>query len=142
MTSIATVVVDVSLVIRWVIPGPREPQARRLLAEWIATGTRQVSPALFASELASTALLYVRQNQISEDDAKTAITTVLRIVGIHARDGELAVRALEIARLIGAGRAYDSLYLALAEAEGCDFWTADERLFNAASPRFGWVLGG
>jgi predicted nucleic acid-binding protein len=35
--------------------------------------------------------------------------------------------------------AYDAQYLALAERLACDFWTADERLFNAASQQLPYV---
>ena len=39
-------------------------------------------------------------------------------------------RAWEIATDFGFATVYDATYLALAELQGCEFWTADERLFN------------
>ena len=36
-------------------------------------------------------------------------------------------------------RAYDAAYLALAELRGCEFWTTDERLYNAVSHDLTWV---
>lgn len=38
----------------------------------------------------------------------------------------LVRRAREIARQFGQERIYDSLYAALAELHGCEFWTADK----------------
>src|SRR5206468_1204709 len=35
--------------------------------------------------------------------------------------------------------AYDAQYLALAQLSGCNFWTADERLFNAVSNKLPFV---
>ena len=35
--------------------------------------------------------------------------------------------------------AYDAHYLALAEMMDCEFWTADERLFNAVRDELSWV---
>jgi predicted nucleic acid-binding protein len=35
--------------------------------------------------------------------------------------------------------AYDAHYLALAEMMNCEFWTADERLFNAVRDKLSWV---
>jgi len=35
--------------------------------------------------------------------------------------------------------AYDSQYLAVAERLGCEFWTADERLYNAVKTHLSWV---
>lgn len=39
-------------------------------------------------------------------------------------------RAWEMAADYGFATVYDATYLALAELRGCEFWTADERLFN------------
>jgi predicted nucleic acid-binding protein len=34
---------------------------------------------------------------------------------------------------------YDAHYLALAEMMDCEFWTADERLFNAVRDELSWA---
>jgi predicted nucleic acid-binding protein len=39
-------------------------------------------------------------------------------------------RAWEVAAVYGFATVYDATYLALAELRGCEFWTADERLFQ------------
>jgi predicted nucleic acid-binding protein len=51
----------------------------------------------------------------------------------------LLPRAVEITEQTGIGF-YDAFYLALAEAEACDFITADTKLFNAASGKFALVV--
>jgi predicted nucleic acid-binding protein len=48
-------------------------------------------------------------------------------------------RAFELAERLNRPATYDSHYLALAEYLGCEFWTADERLVNAAHSTFSWV---
>ncbi|MBI1928626.1 type II toxin-antitoxin system VapC family toxin [Candidatus Poribacteria bacterium] len=40
-------------------------------------------------------------------------------------------RARQIARQFSQPRIYDSLYAALAELRGCDFWTADKAFYDA-----------
>ena len=50
-----------------------------------------------------------------------------------------ALRALTIAQQLGAGRANYSLHATLAEAEGCEFWTGDQRFYHAAHPAYRWV---
>jgi len=39
-------------------------------------------------------------------------------------------RAWELAAVYGFATVYDATYLARAELHGCEFWTADERLFQ------------
>jgi predicted nucleic acid-binding protein len=43
--------------------------------------------------------------------------------------------AFDLAERYGLPAIYDSTYVALAELRGCDFWTADLRLFNTFSPQ-------
>ena len=58
--------------------------------------------------------------------------TLMAPSGLHERAWELAAR-------FNRPTAYDSHYLALAEMLGCEFWTADQRLFNAVRDELGWV---
>ncbi len=66
------------------------------------------------------------------------LAEVGNILWKKARAGDLAPAAAQerFRALLSMGvwrTVYDSLYLALAEAEGCDFVTADERLVNAVA---------
>ena len=45
-------------------------------------------------------------------------------------------RSLEMAHIFDLGSIYDALYLALAENEGCEVWTADRRLARAVADGF------
>lgn len=54
-------------------------------------------------------------------------------------DNELLKRAYDLAEQLNRPAAYDAQYLALAERLGCDFWTADEKLFNAVGASLTWV---
>ena len=57
---------------------------------------------------------------------------LLETAGLHSR-------ALELASQLDQGAVYDAHYLALAEALGCDLWTADARFYRAALPAAGNV---
>ncbi len=46
---------------------------------------------------------------------------------------------MELAERFRRPATYDPHYLALAEREGCEFWTADERLWNAVKADLPWV---
>jgi predicted nucleic acid-binding protein len=54
-------------------------------------------------------------------------------------DVALLRRAYELATQFNRPTAYDSQYLAVAERLNCEFWTADQRLFNAAHEQLPWV---
>jgi predicted nucleic acid-binding protein len=72
---------------------------------------------------------------------ESAALTVLEADTALARLGAIGValltalnmvpRARQIARQHHQTKAYDSLYAALAELRGCDFWTADRAFYDA-----------
>lgn len=135
----SSVVVDPSLAVAWVVQEVHSAAARALLLTWERTRVRRIAPALFASETATALLRCARRGAINAGTASQYLAAVLSAVSLVPDDGALAARALEIAQTLNLGKAYDSLYAALAEREGCDFWTGDERFFNAARPRFPYV---
>ncbi|MBI3942280.1 MAG: type II toxin-antitoxin system VapC family toxin [Chloroflexi bacterium] len=47
--------------------------------------------------------------------------------------------AWDLAQTLNRPRAYDTAYLALAQMQQCDFWTADEKLYNATKAHLPWV---
>ncbi|MBN1657789.1 MAG: type II toxin-antitoxin system VapC family toxin [Anaerolineae bacterium] len=62
-----------------------------------------------------------------------AINTILALdICCSMPTPELHGRALSWADRLGHSKAYDAHYLALAEQEGIEFWTADRRLANGA----------
>ena len=54
-------------------------------------------------------------------------------------DDELLKRGYELATRLNRPTAYNSRYLAVAERLQCEFWTADERMFNAVTQDLNWV---
>ena len=136
------VVVDSSLAVKWVLIEPYDDQARRLLARWIRSGMRRLVPVLFLSEVNTPLLKQRRQGTISTDDATVAFNTVLSAVTVVHEDTGLLHRARAIAEALLLRTAHDCLYVALAERENCDMWTADERFYNLVHglfPRVRWV---
>ena len=83
----------------------------------------------------------IRRGELSLGTAIEALDAVCDAVSIHEPSG-LYLDALSIAQAIGVGATYDPLYLALAEAERCDLWTADRRFVQAVgyrSARVRWL---
>ena len=52
---------------------------------------------------------------------------------------ELSREAWELAVELNLPTVYDTAYLALAQIEGCDFWTADRSFYRVASGKYGFV---
>ena len=77
----------------------------------------------------------VRKGGLRVEDAAEALSALLPAVAMVERAG-LYDAALTIADELGVGATYDALYVALAESEGCELWTADRSLVRAAQARF------
>ena len=133
-----SVVVDASVAVKWCLPSLREElveQAEELLASSRREEVRFLVPDLFWVELANALWKAVRRNEISPNNATTAIAFVRDLDITTVPSIDFVPQALDLA--ISHGRTvYDSLYVALAMQSKSDLITADERLANALAARF------
>ena len=134
-----TVVVDASVALKWVIEEDGTDEALDLWDWWQAGGERVVAPPIFRAEVANALRQIVRRGIATTRDAADLLETVLEVVAVEEPPA-LYARALEMAHEFDLGAVYDALYLALAEAEGCEFWTADRKLARAVADRFHRLL--
>lgn len=130
-----TVVVDASLAIKWVVEEEQSEAAVSLRSLWHRSAELLVAPAIFGPEVTNVLHQRVRRGELGPTDASDALSYLLSSVAMREPVG-LYSRALNLARDFALGSTYDALYLALAEAEGCEMWTADQRLVRAVRPRF------
>ena len=130
-----TVVVDASLALKWVVPEDDSETALAVRFSWQSSGESPVAPPIFRSEVTNALYQMVRRGRLLIEDAAAALDAVMPAVAIVEPAG-LYDAALRIANELGVEATYDTLYVALAEAEGCELWTADERLVRAAQARF------
>lgn len=135
MTS---VVVDASVAVKWCLPSLREElvaQAEELLASSRREEVQFLVPDLFWVELANALWKAVRRNEISSNNAASAISFMRDLDIATVPSIDIVPQALDLA--ISHGRTvYDSLYVALAMQSKSDLITADERLANALAARF------
>jgi len=135
------VVVDTSLVLKWIIYEPDSDKALALLATWSNEGVEIHAPALLAYEATNSLYQKVRSGKYTLDAAKQslkdAIFTELELD--FSQDATLSIRAMELANRFGLPATYDPHYLALAERQKCDLWTADTRLWRVVSGELPWV---
>ena len=128
-----TVVVDASLALKWVLSEADSNTAISLLQRWNTDNTEIIAPALFTYEATNILYRQVVTNKLSYEEAKKLLTKLLSI-GIllnFVQHREISTRAMELSHRFGLPAAYDAHYLALAEHEKCEYWTADSRLCNA-----------
>lgn len=131
MSAAREVCVDASLAVKAVVTEPDSDKADALFDRWANDGNELIAPAFFEVETDSILRQKVTlRKELSPEQAEAAFAELkaLPIKQMSLRGQRQ--RAWEIAREFEFASVYDATYLALAELRGCEFWTADERLFN------------
>ena len=110
-----------------------------VVKRWQDEQTIMIAPALLAFEVTSTLRRMVFLGELSDDDGDEAFQRYqqFRIRLSHRK--EIFPVAWTLARRFERPRVYDATYLALAQLNECEFWTADKRLFNAVGAKLTWV---
>jgi len=133
------VVVDASLALKWIEPEPYSTEALALLEDWRARDRKLLAPALFAYEATNGLAKRIRRGQLTVEIAKRRLAALLEDGPALEQGVAINLRALEIMERFTLPSAYDAHYLALAEAQQCECWTADERLWNTVRKELPWV---
>lgn len=136
-----TVVVDASLALKWVIPETDSNAAIELLNQWTTEGKKVVAPALFIYEVTNILYRQSAANKLTYEEAKQSLKKLFSI-GVKLKftlHENISMQAMEFAHLFNLPATYDAHYLALAQREKSDYWTADARLWNAVKGRLNWV---
>ena len=126
------VVADASLAFKWLVREDDSPNALALLNAWDREGLQIAAPHLLLSEVANALLQRVVRGDPTPQVAARFIEYLRGRVELHDPP-HLHARAIELAATLGVRAVYDCHYLALAEALGCELWTADARFRRAAS---------
>ena len=140
MSPVTEICVDASLAVKVVVTESHSDKADALFDQWANEGKQLVAPSFFEVETDS----ILRQKAavrkkltLEQGGAAFAKLRALPIQQVSAPTQRQ--RAWEIATEFGFTTVYDATYLALAELRGCEFWTADERLFNAVKDKLFFV---
>jgi predicted nucleic acid-binding protein len=135
------VVVDTSLALKWIYDEKDSPVALSLLAEWTGNRIEIKVPSLLAYEITNSLYQQVRSGKSTFDTAKLNLIEILPkgLIFVFLPDFSLNIRALELTHQFGLPATYDAHYLALAERENCDLWTADTRMWRMVKDQLPWV---
>jgi predicted nucleic acid-binding protein len=135
------VIVDASIAIKWTLNESDSSVALALLAHWNDEEIEVLAPALLAYEVTNALYRRVCKGEIPFEDARRGLTEIIfKVVEFDfPEDSDFNIRAMELGQQCGLPAAYDSHYLALAEREGCELWTADLRMWNSVNGKLDWL---
>jgi predicted nucleic acid-binding protein len=131
-------VLDASSGLKWVLPEPLADKARRLRDDYRNGVHELLAPDVFTIEVAHALARAERRKLIPVGDAAKLLADILTTAPQAHLHRPFLARALDIASQMHIG-VYDCLYVALAEREGCEFITADDRLVHALQPHFPFI---
>ena len=132
-------VLDASAALCWVLPRPNSGKALQLRADFQNALHELIGPSVFPGEIASALTKAERQKLIPVGDARPLLGRVMRTPPVLHSYEPLLDRAVDISSQTRGGL-YDCLYVALAEREGCEFVTDDQKLITNLKPRFPFIV--
>jgi predicted nucleic acid-binding protein len=132
-------VLDASVALAWVIPRPITPKADVLREDYRNAIHELIAPSAFPAEVAMDLTKAERQKVINVGEAIPFLTDILSTCPILHTYDLLLFRAAEISSRMRSGL-HDCLYIALAEREGCEFVTVDDRLLRNVQKDFPFVI--
>lgn len=129
------VCVDASLVLHLLLPDERGGGVEAQWQAWALTDTEVIGPPLMYAEVTSVIRLRVVTGRLTADEGEE-VFAAFNALGITRVDrDDLHLRAWSLAKQYQTRRAYDMMYLALAQLEDLELWTGDERLVNTIGGR-------
>jgi predicted nucleic acid-binding protein len=132
-------VIDASVALKWRLRDEEATsQADALLDDFLAGKLELLTPTLFDYEIANALRVAVTRQRLSEPDAAAALANFAQYTIVRYDFTGIASLTFHLSGHYQRS-AYDSAYLALAQAQGVWFFTGDKRLFNAVGPVLSWV---
>lgn len=132
----SSVCIDASLLIKLLVDEDLSEQADHLRQAWAAAGVERCAPSLIDYEIVSALGQKVRRGTLSADLAGQLLALALEEQLVNIDSNDLHKSAQRLAIRLDIPSTYDAHYLAVAEELDCEFWTADERLYNTIRGRF------
>ena len=134
------VCVDASLVLTLLLPEERSEHVEELWTQWRREQTVLFGPPLLYAEVPSVLRQAVFHRRLSSQAGDAAFQDFCGLGITISTRTDLHFLAWQLAKVHNRPRAYDTMYLAAAQAEGCDLWTGDRRLVNAVDlPWVRWL---
>jgi predicted nucleic acid-binding protein len=138
MQNSSPLCVDASILVRLVTVARANPVSQAW-DRWQTENRRIVAPRLALYEVTNAFHQMRRAGQLNDLTAQGTLRAMLDQPIDFYDDESLHSSALHFSSRFNRPASYDSHYLALAELLAIEFWTLDERLYNAVRHQLPWV---
>ena len=118
---------------------PCRSAARQLLRDARLNGTLLLGPPLLEYEIESILQRFLYRGSATITAVNAALAAFYAVKVQLVTYPDLVRRARRLAREFDQERIYDSIYAALAERRGCDFWTVDKVFYDAVKHDLSFV---
>lgn len=132
-------VLDASVALRWVLRDPLQPKALQMRSDYQNKVHQLLSPDIFIAEVAGALTKSERQRTIRTGQAARLYVKVMSTPPTLHPFFPLVSRAIALSSQTRSAL-LDCLYVALAEREGCELVTADDKLIRNLQARFSFIV--
>lgn len=132
----SSVCVDASVLLKMVVDEDLSDRVSQLRDHWAGSGIQRVAPSLIDYEIVSALNQKQRRGLLTAEATSEALEVAFLEPLLSIDTNDLHRAAQRMATRLRIPSTYDAHYLAVAEELDCEFWTADERLYNAVRDRF------
>lgn len=132
-------VLDASVALRWVLPVPHSGKALQLRDEYLNQVHELLAPDIFLAEAANALTKAEGQKIIPVGESIHLYGKIVLAAPAFHPYLFLTARALDISSQTRSAF-YDCLYVALAEREGCEMVTADDKLIRDLQGQFPFII--
>lgn len=140
--SLSSVCIDANIAVAWLSWEQYTAEANALRRDWIERGIEMLAPSLFHAEVVSTIRRHVYSGRMLSEEGEAAFSVYLKIPVKIIDTPEVQRTAWELAKKFNQPVCYDMQYLAVAEIEDCQLWTADKKLADSLrnkTKRIRWI---
>jgi predicted nucleic acid-binding protein len=132
-------VLDSSVAFKSLVLEQHSPKAIQLVQDYYQSLHEFIAPSVFSHELAHALTRAERQGRLSTGEAIQHWAAFMLQPPLLVDDQPLIERGIEIASFHRIG-VYDCVYVALAEQEGCELITADDKLVRNLQSHFPFIV--
>jgi predicted nucleic acid-binding protein len=124
-----SLVVDASYTYELLVPGSEHRDLKQQMDSWRQGGIQILAPSLWLYEMTSVITREVCRHVLTSGEGRRLLGLAWALdVSLVPPDEYQVRRAYEWTCRLNRAATYDSFYLALAEVNGCELWTTDQRL--------------